>query len=431
MDTLLRKPAIQDGGLAVALLIATIVLNDAGTSVRRGAGLPVDGEWPAALTIWWTATAVCVVAVAVRRRWPVTALAAACLATVAHMAVIAGPTPADLAVPITLHAVAQLRRRTLSLALSGATLLVATGWSAYVALDGRLDGWSVGESPGAEAELVVRLPLGKPQAVPAPDEQDRPPIGPTDWGGFPILLPVLVAAWAMGAGARHRRDYLDELTARAHDLERERDQQAALSAAAERGRITRELHDVVAHGLSVIVMQAQGGAAAFARRPQDTIAALDTIVETGRASLADMRHVLAATGPPSTHPVAGLVRLPHLVDKVRASGTPVELHVSGSPKPLPTAVDLAGYRIVQEALTNTMKHAGHGARARVDLTYGERELIVVVSDDGLTARQPGNAGNGLRGMRERVWVLGGSISAGPGPDGFAVHARLPFDGGPA
>ncbi|MFI9557525.1 sensor histidine kinase [Nonomuraea endophytica] len=429
MDTF-RQPVIQDAGVAVVLLAGTAVLNDAGGSVRKGVGLPLDGPWPPQLTYWWLASVICVLTVMVRRRWPIAALVVACGATVAHMAVVAGPTPADLAVPIALHAVALRHRSTVSLAFLGGAVVAACGWSAYVAFDGRVDGWVFRGSPEPEAELVVRKPNAP--TLPAPDQQPRLPLGPTDWGGIPILVPVLVAGWAIGSGARSRRAYLDELTARARDLERERDQQAALAAAAERARITRELHDVIAHGLSVIVMQAQGGTAAFPKHPQDTLAALDTIVETGRASLADLRHVLAASGPSATHPVPGLVRLPHLVDQVRASGTPVHLHIDGSPEELPTAVDLAAYRIVQEALTNIMKHTVTGTRARVNVTYGERDLLVEVVDDGLATVPPSDGGNGLRGMRERVAVLGGTISTGPGEQrGFAVQVRLPYTSVPA
>ena len=257
-------------------------------------------------------------------------------------------------------------------------------------------------------------------------------MGPTDWGGIPVLGSLLVVAWAIGWGVQSRRAYLGELRARARDLERERDQQAALAVAAERARITRELHDVVAHGLAVIVMQAQGGAAAFAKRPADTLAALDTIVATGRASLADIRHVLSASGQldDPARPVPGLAQLPRLIDQVRQAGTPVQLHINGSPRPLPTGVDVSSYRIVQEALTNTMKHAGPGARAQVVVSYGSDELRIEASDNGAGESASGGTGNGLRGMRERAALLGGEVAAGPGPDGgYVVRARIPLDPG--
>jgi signal transduction histidine kinase len=404
----LRRPGIQDAGLAALLLI--------GTSAGDGdaAGSPVR----------WALIGVCIAAVAVRRRWPIPALAAASLASVAQMALAAGPVPADLAGPIILYTIAAQRRREVSVALLGAVLVATAAWSVYVALDGKVDGRLHSGPSGADAEVRPVAPPrnGAGSAV----------SGPADWGGFPVLGSLLAVAWALGWGVQSRRAYLGEIVARARDLERERDQQAALAAAAERARITRELHDVVAHGLAVIVMQAQGGAAAFAKRPADTLAALDTIVATGRASLADIRQVLSASGQVDdpARPVPGLAELPRLVDQVRQAGTPVGLQIDGSPRPLPTGVDVSSYRILQEALTNTMKHAGPEARARVLVSYRSDELWLEVSDDGAGAAVPGGTGNGLRGMRERVALLGGEVTAGPGlGGGHVVRARLPLDSG--
>jgi signal transduction histidine kinase len=232
-----------------------------------------------------------------------------------------------------------------------------------------------------------------------------------------------------------RRAYLGELEARARDVERERDQQAALAVAAERARISREMHDVVAHGLAVIVMPAQGGAAAFAKRPADTLTALDAIVATGRASLADIRHALAAPFvdgqiDDSARPVPGLAQLRRLVDQVQQAGTTVQLHIDGSPRPLPTRVDVSSYRILQESLTNTMKHAGPEAAAQVIVSYRSDELRLEVSDNGAGQSIPDGTGNGLRGMRERAALLGGEVVTGPGPDGgYVVRARIPLEPG--
>ncbi|MGW0230431.1 sensor histidine kinase [Actinopolymorpha singaporensis] len=445
----LRRPAVQDAGVAVVLFVSSVAMKDARLGIVKIYGA-IDEPRPIQLWIWWVATGSCVVAVAVRRRWPVPALAAATVAAITHMALIAGPVPADLAAPLIVYTIATRCRRRTSLALLGLTLLAAVGWSVHVGLDGRSDGWTY-QNPIEDGRPLQPVELAKPAMpgdVPLGDEPPpsplfRPPVpgkvtdgkvmeaslGPTGWGGIPILGPILVAGWAIGSSVQSRRAYLDELTARARDLERERDQQAALAAAAERSRITRELHDVVAHGLSVIVMQAQGGAAVFEKRPADTLAALATIVETGRASLADMRQVLAAVGPVngSPHPVPGLDRLPHLIDQVRQAGTHVQLHIDGAPGVLPTTVDLSAYRITQEALTNTMKHAGPGACAQVSLTYGKYELRVEISDNGAAVPAPDGVGNGLRGMRERAELLGGELFAGPGlHGGFVVRARLPF-----
>ncbi len=386
----LRSAGGQDAGLAALLLVGT------------WAGY--TGPFTAAR---WALIGVCVAAVAVRRRWPVPALAAASLAALAEMALAAGPVPADLAAPLALYTVAVQRRRAVSLAVLGAALTVVTVWSVYAGGDGRTaGGWSyTGPFGSGGADL---------------DSAGTP--GPVDWGGIPVLGSLLLVAWAVGWGVQSRRAYVA-------GLHRERERQAALAVAAERARITRELHDVVAHGLAVIVMQAQGGAAAFARRPADTLAALDTIVATGRASLADMRHVLNTSGQADDPalPVPGVARLPRLVEHVRQAGTPVRLQVDGTPRPLPTGVDVSAYRIVQEALTNTMKHAGPGASARIVVTYGGDELRIEATDDG-TGDATTGAGNGLRGMRERAALLGGEVTAGPGPGGgYLVLARLPLD----
>jgi signal transduction histidine kinase len=180
-----------------------------------------------------------------------------------------------------------------------------------------------------------------------------------------------------------------------------------------------------------MVIQAQGGAAALDQRPDDTRSALAAIVTTGRDSLADMRRVLAAVGEvdDAWHPQPGLGQLPALLTQVRTAGTPVRLHVEGEVVALPSTVDLSAYRIVQEALTNTMKHAGPGAAAVVALTHREAEIIIEVSDDGRGMAAATGGGNGLRGMHERVRLLGGRLAAGPGPQGgFVVRAALPVQG---
>lgn len=408
----LRRPVVQDLGPALLLLIGTFAWHDT-----------LVGPTP-----WWLATVACLAAVAVRRRWPMPALVAAAVGTLVHMVLMADPTLADLAAPVVLYTVASRYRRKVSAVVLAIMLSAAAGWSLFVALDGRVDGWVVDQVLPPEGVVIVET--GQPV------DRLRPTIeghltrtggGPTDWGSLP-LFGALIAGWAIGSSARNRRAYLDELTARARDLERERDQQAALAAAAERSRLTRELHDVVAHGLAVIVMQAQGGAAAFQNRPADTQAALDAIVQTGRASLADMRQVLAAVGPIDGSPPPGMDRLPQLLDQVRTAGTPVQFHVEGAPRVVPAPVDLTSYRIIQEALTNTMKHAGPGACTQVTLRYRQDCLLLEVADDGTTPPTPDDTGNGIRGMRERVALLGGELSAAPGPHGgFVVRARLPIE----
>jgi signal transduction histidine kinase len=249
------------------------------------------------------------------------------------------------------------------------------------------------------------------------------------------LLPMLILglALAFGDSVRSRRAHLHTLEQRAADLEREQHQRVALAAAAERARITRELHDVVAHGMSVMVVQAQGGAAALQRHPDRTAAALQNVITTGRASLAEMRCLLGVVSrdpadDPELAPQPGLGSLPALIDQVRAAGTPVHLAIEGRPVPLPASVDLSAYRIVQEALTNTIKYAGGQATATVRLSFEPGWVEVDVSDDGVGERAPGaGGGNGLRGIGERVGMLGGELAVGPGPaGGFRVWALLPL-----
>lgn len=412
----LRRPGLQDAGLAVLLLGGTWAVRDA-TTTGASTGLFADAVWLREPLFQWALIAMGVGAVALRRKCPIPALTAATLAAVVQMGLAAAPVPADLAVPVVLYTIAAHRSVKTSLAMLGGALALLAAWSVYAALDGRTDGWIhplFGGTGGNE--------LG----------QDPSP-GPTDWGGIPVLGSLLVLAWAIGWGVRSRRAYLNELKERARALELERDQRAALAAAAERARITRELHDVVAHGLAVIVMQAQGGTAAFAKRPGETLAALDTIVATGRASLADLRQVLSATGGTDDPdpPVPALAQLPRLIERVRDAGTPVVLQVEGSPRPLPGGVDASSYRIIQEALTNIMKHAGPGARAQVVVSYDAGALRVDVSDDGVGAADASGTGSGLRGMRERATLLGGEATAGPGPDGgYVVRVRIPLEATP-
>ncbi|NUU20829.1 MAG: two-component sensor histidine kinase [Streptomycetaceae bacterium] len=377
--------------------------------------------------LWWSATAAMLLAVVVRRRRPAAMLAVATASAAVHLAQSAPVMVVDAGVLILLYSVAAHTRRVVSLgALAGLVVLVA-GWSVYTALDGR----TVRGLPSTVVQLSQRTA--------GPDGPEEVTMLRSDpwsntWNTVTVFGLALTAAWAVGSGARSRRAYLGQLHERAADLERERDQQAALAVAAERGRISREMHDVVAHGLSVIVIQAQGGAAALGNRPDDTRAALDTIVGIGRDSLAEMRRVLGAMDEPGDawRPRPGLAQLPELLGRVRRTGTRVRLRVEGEPGALPSAVDLSAYRIVQEALTNTMKHADDGASADVLIAYADTELRIEIRDDGRAAAPvvPDHGGNGLRGMRERARLLGGRLTAGPVPQGgFAVRATLPFASG--
>ena len=242
------------------------------------------------------------------------------------------------------------------------------------------------------------------------------------FGGIVFFTLLFGAPWLAGYVVQRRR--VSEARMR-----RERD--AAVAAIVdERARIARELHDVVAHAISVIVLQARGGRRLLDTEPDETRGALDTIEHTGKQALAEMRRLvgllregdeeLALTPQPT------LSQLDHLVEQVRAAGLPVDVSIEGDPVDLPPGVDLSAYRIVQEALTNALKHAGP-ARARVRLRYAADGLEVDVSDDGSGTRNGNGGGYGLDGIRERVSVVGGKLEAGPRTEGgFAVRARLPY-----
>lgn len=255
-------------------------------------------------------------------------------------------------------------------------------------------------------------------------------------GPFFTASALNAAIWISGIYANTRHRYLKGLEERAERAERERDQQARIAAAAERARIARELHDVIAHNVSVMVVQADGANFAIDTDPEEARRAVRTISVTGRRALAEMRKLVGVlrqddgTGEDYA-PQPSLAELPAMVERVRAMGLPVDLRVCGTPVDLPQGEQLAMYRIVQEALTNTIKHGGPEARASVLLEYGPREVTVTVADNGRgAAPPPGAGGHGLVGMRERVAMYGGSLSAGPRPGGgFQVRARLPVGGG--
>ncbi|MEU7867823.1 histidine kinase [Dactylosporangium sp. NPDC049140] len=397
-----RHPAVRDAALAVAVLLSGVVANPAGDA---------DGD---RLALWWAAGGLLAAAVALRTRWPLSMLTVGTFAASVHLGLLLPLLLVDLGVPILLYTVATRYGWAVSLAVLGAMLLLSLSSSRFA---------------GSEGAVRSSERVAPPQPQPLPDRPEGPAREPVrfwsvSWSDQPGLALVLIASWAIGSGTQSRRRYLDELRARAADLERERDQQAALAVAAERARISRELHDVVAHGLSVMVVQAQGGEAALDNRPADTRAALAAIVKTGRESLADMRRVLSVGE--AWRPPPGLVALPALLEQVREAGVAVQLQIGGDPVPLPSTVDLSAYRIVQESLTNVMKHAGPGARAAVALAYSRQEIALTVTDDG-HGGAPGPAGNGLRGMRERAELLGGRLRAGPGGHGgFEVRAALPI-----
>ncbi|MFB7358010.1 sensor histidine kinase [Streptomyces gardneri] len=257
---------------------------------------------------------------------------------------------------------------------------------------------------------------------------------------------VIPALWAyalvalLGFVVRSRRDHTAGLVDRARRLEVERDQEVRLAAAAERTRIAREMHDIIGHNLSVITGLADGGRYAAAKNPERATQALDAIGTTSRQALDDLRRLLGVLRDDEQEavrdPQPTLADLDTLLTGVRKAGLAVELEVRDEPAPQPLApgAQLTVYRVIQEALTNTLKHAGHSARATVLLAYAPKELLVEVVDTGTptTARPHQGQGQGLTGMRERAALYDGLLTCGALPaGGWHVRLRLPLEGSPS
>ena len=241
---------------------------------------------------------------------------------------------------------------------------------------------------------------------------------------FVFVTLVLTCAWAAGFALRTK---LAEADARRLHAE----EQARQATFDERSRITRELHDVLAHSVSVMTVQASAVRRQLKPEQEREREALLSVEETGRQALAEMRRLLGIIRPSDEAPLTpqpGLRTLSQLVDQVRESGLPVELTVEGTPVDLPAGVDLSAYRIVQEALTNTLRHAGGSAHAWVAVRFAGEDLEIEVANDG-TEDGIGGDGHGLVGMRERVAMCGGELESGPRPGGgFRIAARLPVAG---
>jgi signal transduction histidine kinase len=250
---------------------------------------------------------------------------------------------------------------------------------------------------------------------------------------------LFVGIWWLGRSLRLRRAYLDELEARAQRLERAREADSRAARAEERSRIARELHDVVAHHVSVMTVQAGAARRVLHRDPEAVQDALTTIEQMGRTALGEMRRlvgVLRTEAEPvrtELSPQPGVHDVNRLIDQLRETGLHVQLWIEGESRSLSPGVDLAAFRLVQEALTNTLKHAGPQARAWVRIQYADRQLKVEVEDDGrgLVAglgEAGGGNGHGLLGMRERVALYGGDLRIGPrSGGGFEVRARFPLE----
>jgi signal transduction histidine kinase len=383
--------------LGDAALAAALVAGSASTFAGNPAVLP--------------ATLALAAAVAARRRFAVPAYAAALAIGAAqvivsiapaHPASPLQPTFADAGILVLLYSVADRRPRRVSLP----ALAVCVALFAFLVVR-----WNPGPERGQYLQQFVLIT-----------------------GLCCVLAPV--SAWVLGQSMARRRVYLAALEERAAHAEAERDARARAAAADERARIARELHDVIAHNLSVMVAQADGGRYAFAAAPEKSRQALAEIGATGRQALSEMSYLLGVlhAGPatPTFAPSPGVAEIPRLVAQAREAGMRVAYAVEGAALPLPGGLSVAVYRIVQEALTNVRKHAGPGAAAEVRLRYGTDELLVRVTDEGRGAL-PGApcAGHGLAGMRERAAMYGGSVRTQPHPGGgFEVTARLPLPGAP-
>lgn len=258
---------------------------------------------------------------------------------------------------------------------------------------------------------------------------------PRSEAGDLIFTPVLFAmGWLVGYALRERTERTEAAEERAARAEREREAAARVAVAEERGRIARELHDVVAHAVSVMVLQVGAVRHRMPETESEDRETLKNVEQAGRAALAEMRRLLNAMRHDGDEaellPHPGLDDLDALVDDVRAAGLDVSLQIHGDPVVLPPALDLSAYRIVQEGLTNTLKHA-HASHADVEVQYGGTALLLEVRDDGRGGPSSDNGlGHGLVGVRERVKIYGGDMTAGASPTGgFVLRARLPLDGG--
>ncbi|MFJ5264136.1 histidine kinase [Streptomyces sp. NPDC088387] len=292
-------------------------------------------------------------------------------------------------------------------------------------------------------QIALRLPLrtlwwaAAVTTAPVVVTAVRHPRGSWDQDVVPQLMSLALVA-AVGIAVRTRRDHTEALEDRARRLEIERDQQARLATAAERARIAREMHDIIGHNLSVITGLADGGRYAAAKSPERAAQALQAIGTTSRQALDELRRLLdildedtGTAAEPQRSPQPTLTDLEPLLDGVRKAGLPITLTTKGTPASLPAGRQLTVYRIVQEALTNTLKHAGPGTTAHITLAYETQGAVTLtVTDTGRgTQKLPSHSeGKGLPGMHERTSLYGGTLEAGPRPHpdrGWRIHLHLP------
>ncbi|MEE6286082.1 sensor histidine kinase [Georgenia sp. MJ173] len=409
-----RRPWLTDAVLAAAL---AAVLAPASLGPLLAGGPTAPWLLPAIAAI-----VVAHLAVALRRTKPAAAYATGAAAmlvlvlvpvTVTTNGAVVGPFPAillpsALVFPVLLYSAAAYARPpwpTLALAvgLLGAVITAVPLWTG--------PDW-------------VSPALGGPAAVDTTELLPRAMV-------LGALLAVVLAGWGLGRFRGVRAAYLGQLEERTREAQAREARQVAQAAAEERTRVAREMHDIVAHSLAVIVRQAEGGRLAGEHDPAVALRTLDTVAETGRDALDDTRTVLGRLRSDGTDTDGeqrgdpAVEDIPALVERVRATGLPVDLVVTGTPVRLSPTARLAAYRVAQEALTNVVKHAGDGARACVGLAWAADSLTVTVEDAGGSPPPPGESGLGLLGMRERVDLEGGELVARPRDDGFVVRASIP------
>ncbi|MEV0595142.1 sensor histidine kinase [Nonomuraea cavernae] len=385
------RPLFHDTVLAVAVAAASVALFVLyGPDQLRAQGALIEGmRAPDALGV--TLVLLACAPVAVRRRWPLGAMCAALVPETLLTSLGYGTGLAGAAGLVLLYSVASYRG--LAVALGGLMLSVVL--------------------------YLVSAVVG--------------PVAAMRWSDHLVVAVVLMAVWGAGRSLRLRRAYLEELKDRAARLERAHAADTRAARAEERSRIARELHDVVAHHVTVMTVQASAARRVLGSDPELAHEALSAIEHTGRMALTEMRDivgVLRTDARAELGPQPGMRDLPALVEQMREAGLETLLSVDGEPGHVPAGVDLAAYRLVQEGLTNSLRHAGGGARAVVTVRHEPHELHVRVEDDGRGGLLSGEPGHGLVGIRERVALYGGILSIGPrSGGGFEVRARFPLKDG--
>ena len=385
-----RRPLAMDG-VVVAFIAITAGTSDLGSGASRPLAAAIGFALAVATAFVW------------RRSRPLVVTGVVVALGIVSLATTGSFGGLELALAFALYAVASTRH-------------ARTAWmTASVAVAVSLAGVWMWEEPSPDA-MVRNTDSG----VVLTDDR---------LGSTVAVLILALAAMAIGSGVRARREHLGDLMERANAVARDRDRQAQLARAAERSRIAREMHDVVAHSLSVMITLADGAAVALDRSPDRSRAALIELSSTGRAALGDMRRVLGAlhNDEAPLEPTGQGQDLPGLVERFRTAGLSVRAEGLRLEPPADTGLRLALYRVVQESLTNVLRHAPGTAHVDVELSHFQDRWEVTVADHGGAAPAPdaGGAGLGLVGMEERVELLGGSVEAGPWEHGWRVHVVIP------